>query len=143
MTLSILENELLENETKRVRKMIKITLHYVLITIFCVVFGWIYEQFSHDVFSAWMSYFFLIPLVGGVLPFILLLRSRKLLEPDGWSLMFYHSGIATLAVGSCFKGVLEIYGTDSSYSSWYLCIGSLLVVIGVVKYIWLSREASV
>lgn len=42
---------------------------YLFLTLFCILFGAIYEVFSHGVFSYFMLYAFVVPLVGGVIPF--------------------------------------------------------------------------
>ena len=50
--------------------------NYAAVSAFMLLFGAVYEYFSHGVFSAFMVYAFLIPLLGGYLPF-------RLFRPPG------------------------------------------------------------
>lgn len=45
---------------------------YLLVSLFCALFGAVYEVFSHEVYSFYMIYAFAFPLAGGTLPFFLL-----------------------------------------------------------------------
>ena len=51
---------------------IKTGLQYFTAALFCALFGAVYELFSHSVFSYYMLYAFMIPLVGGALLFFLM-----------------------------------------------------------------------
>lgn len=113
---------------------VKIVLRYVLVTVFCACFGFIYEQFSHEVLSNWMIYFFLWPLIGGVVPFSILLKFNQLTYPNDWCRLFYHSSIATLTIGSCMKGVLEIYGTSSKLLTVYDWVGLCIFCVAWLSY---------
>ena len=44
----------------------------------------------------------------------------------------WHTGIATLTVGSLFQDVLEIYGTSSALTPIYWIMGGLLLLSGAV-----------
>lgn len=107
---------------------------YFLVSLFCVLFGAVYEYFSHEVYSAYMIYAFAFPLAGGALPFLSLSRfaCRKL--PDRRSCSLYHCGIATLTLGSIIAGVLEIYGTTNDLLSAYWYVGFGLAAAGVLVY---------
>ncbi|SMC34184.1 hypothetical protein [Papillibacter cinnamivorans] len=106
-----------------------------MLALFCAFFSFVYERFSHGVYSDFMVYLFLLPLLGGVLPFagIALLKSPY---PGRVSRNLYNSGIAALTVGSCMSGVLEIYGTDSPYIPVYWTAGILLAISGTAAYFW-------
>lgn len=106
---------------------------YLGITIFCILFSVIYEAFSHEVYSNFMIYLALVPLFGGLLPFLLLLFS-KLPYPARLSLNAYNSGIATLTVGCCLKGVFEIYGSSCPLITVYWIAGAALVLLGLLTY---------
>ena len=65
-------------------KMEKTGFIYLFVSLFCVLFGAVYEYFSHEVYSYFMIYAFVIPQVGGVLPFFgMAYLNGGLL--DGWS----------------------------------------------------------
>lgn len=93
-------------------------------TLFLVLFGAIYETFSHGVFSFYMIYAFAFPLVLGVTLYLVLLFVRK--YPNRVFLNLWNSAIATFSVGSVFQGVLEIYGTTNSLSVVYPAAGGIL-----------------
>ena len=99
-------------------------------TVFLALFGAVYELFSHEVYSYFMIYAFAVPLIFGVLPYTLLLISRKV--PGRAALNLWNSGIAALSVGCVFHGVLEIYGTTNSFSVIYPVSGLLLLTAGLI-----------
>ena len=105
---------------------------YLLSAGFCALFGGVYEQFSHGVYSMDMIYAFAYPLVGGAIPFLALALWGT--QPGGEQAL-YHSGIATLTFGSIIRGVLEIYGTDNKLTFVYPWAGWLLVVAGIIIYL--------
>ena len=105
---------------------------YLLVSIACALFGAVYELFSHEVYSFYMLYAFLFPLVGGVLPFLAMsLLSRKN-QSTKRTWMLYHCGIATLTVGSILCGVLEIYGTTNAMTRWYWILGGGFCFLGII-----------
>lgn len=107
---------------------------YLLISLFCVLFGAVYELYSHEVYSFYMIYAFAFPLVGGTLPFYILNLVRAKKYPRAIARNLYHSGIATLTVGSIMKGVLDIYGTTNMLTGYYWLIGAVLLAVGVITY---------
>jgi len=107
---------------------------YAFATLFCIVFSTVYEHYGHGVYSNFMVYLFLFPLIGGVLPFTLLRLTRHGAFPPRISFNLYNSGIATLAVGSAMQGALEIYGTTSNYMPVYWNVGIALIVMATILY---------
>ena len=103
----------------------KISKTYMIISAFCIVFAAIYEYFSHEVYSPFMIFAFLIPFIGGTVAFYTIKRFAQNIMP----------GIATLTVGSIFQGVLEIYGTSNSLVNVYLVVGCSLIVSAALIYI--------
>lgn len=103
------------------------SLIYLIVALFCAFFGAIYERYSHEVYSYYMIYAFAFPLVGGTLPFHILSLSKSTAYPRSFARNLYHSGIATLTVGSVVRGILDIYGTTNSLSGYYWILGGLLV----------------
>ena len=86
---------------------------YLLLSLFCCLFGAVYERCSHEVYSYWMLYAFAFPLAGGTLPFSLLQMAKGKRYPNALARNLYHAGIAAFTVGSILQGVLEIYGTTN------------------------------
>ena len=118
------------------KKALKIAFIYLLVSIFCAFFGGVYEHFGHGVFSFYMLYAFGFPLVGGALPFFAMGLFNFKKFPSQSARNFHHCGIATLTVGSLIRGVLDIYGTTSVLSSVYWYIGPILILSGIVIYVF-------
>ena len=102
--------------------------------LFCVLFGAVYELFSHGVYSYGMLYAFAFPLVLGVLP-LLLLTMLRAPYPNRFASSVYHAGIAALTVGSIVSGALEIYGTTNPLTLVYWIAGGALTVLGAAVYL--------
>lgn len=114
---------------------------YLIATVAMVILEKIYRLFGHGVTSPAMTWMFLFPLAGGLLIY-LVNRARLILKMQSDCAAFsnlYHSGIATLTVGSFLKGVLEIAGTDSVYLLYFYIVGFGMVLLGIVP---LLSEAS-
>ncbi len=117
------------------RTAVKTALVYLLLSLFCVLFGAVYELFSHGVYSFSMIYAFVFPLAGGALPFLLLGFCKMKKYPGSAARHLYHSGIAALTVGSIMQGILDIYGTTNALIRIYWLAGIALLTAGVVAYL--------
>lgn len=125
MTLSASANE------KKSRP-VRTVLTYAGVTAFCGLFSFVYEHFSHGVFSPFMVWLFAVPLALGVVPFAALGLIRRLPFPARLPLNLYHSAVATLTVGCCIRGVLEIYGTSSRLTGLYWVVGGTLLALSLI-----------
>lgn len=100
---------------------------------FLLVFGMIYEHFSHGVYSAAMVYAFLIPLLCCALPYYLeARRESRLTKLRAAAEELWNAGIAAFTVGCVFSGVLEIYGTTNALIRVYWIAGTVLCAAGLV-----------
>ena len=108
----------------------KKTIRYLFLSLFVFVFAQIYEYFSHSVYSNYMLYAFLIPFLGLTVPRFLLYSLKKTLPAN--SRFLWKSGIEPLTVGSIYKGILEIYGTNGYFEFPYLFVGAALCVLAVI-----------
>ncbi|MBQ8053870.1 MAG: hypothetical protein IJ198_08740 [Lachnospiraceae bacterium] len=111
---------------------VRIARNYAAASLFCALFGAVYEIFSHEVYSYSMIYAFIIPLAGGALPFLAIAAGHIKRFPGRISRSLYHAAIATLTIGSIMKGVLEIYGTTSVLLPAYWIAGGLLIAGAVI-----------
>lgn len=102
--------------------------------IICAIFGIVYECFSHGVYSAYMIFAFAIPLVLGVVPYMILGFVYKKYLPGQAAMTIYNSGVVTMTVGSIFAGILEIYGTTNRLLVVYPVAGIILIFAGIVVY---------
>lgn len=112
----------------------RIAAAYAVISVFCMLFGIIYECFSHGIYSAFMIYAFAFPLLGGALPFSVMKLFVKRL-PGLLPVNLYNSGIAALTVGSMLQGALDIYGTTNSLIKVYWISGFGFLIIGIMLYL--------
>lgn len=103
---------------------------WLLVTVGTVFFAAVYECFSHQVYSRAMILAFLYPLLGGLLPTTLLMLAKDHPLPGDWPRSLWAVGIASLTLGSLFRGVLEIYGTTSRLSAVYPMLGLTLLALG-------------
>lgn len=117
------------NNNRKARK------SYILITIFCLIFSFVYEIFSHQVYSPFMVGLFAIPLFLGLIP-NLLIRNKPSWQPaDHWPQTVQAFAIATLLAGSALQGILEIYGTTNLLTNYFFLSGLLLLGLSIVLYV--------
>lgn len=109
------------------RQAVRIAGNYIAVSLFCALFGAVYELFSHEVYSYSMIYAFVIPLAGGALPFLAVAMGHIGRFPGRISRSLYHAAITTFTIGSIMKGVLEIYGTTNALLPVYWIAGGLLI----------------
>lgn len=115
------------------RKHIQNALIQLGYSIFLCLFGAVYELFSHDVYSYYMLYAFLFPLLMGVLPNIILIyckKSSSLLSSILWKWSIY-----TLSIGSIVQGILEIYGTTNQLTMLYWLVGIGMALISMIIFL--------
>ena len=106
------------------------------ISVFCLIFYLIYNQFSHGVQSAYMTYLFAWPLVLGFLTcaalYIISRLRKSTIRISSISDDAYCSGVAALTVSSLLRGIFEIAGTASIYQTWLTYAGLTLIIIGII-----------
>lgn len=124
----ISDTELIARSAKRT------ALIYGAVTLFCAVFGVIYESFANGVYTFFMLGAFLFPLVPGLLPCLLCALKPPSLYPDALPRTVWHSAVATLTVGSLYKGVLVIYGTSNKWELVYWIAGAALALAAILLF---------
>lgn len=113
----------------------KTALSYFCVSVFCAVFGAVYETFGHGVFSFFMAFCFLPPLLLGAIPFFAVYISGKGM-PGRLALNLWNSGTVTMTVGFVFRGVTEIYGTTNRLAHIYSGVSLLFLLSGGI--IWIT-----
>lgn len=125
-------------------KLNKTIITYIFVTIGVFLFDKIYALFGHGVTSNWMSNAYLYVLWLGVLVFLLFrLFIPDIVNDKGYQLFFrtYNSGIAILINGMLLYGIIEIAGGSSTFVSWFLAVGSgLIVIAGVLVALMFIRK---
>lgn len=118
----------------------KTVLIWLIISLACGLFSYVYERYSHGVYSWYMVWLFLFPLIGGAVP-ALIIRYTGLPEPAGNIVSLWRCGIATLTTGSCLQGIFEIYGSAASLVQIYWIAGfSLLAASGILCLIHFQSD---
>lgn len=107
---------------------------YLLISLFCALFGGVYEVFANGVMSFRMVYAFAIPLVGGTLPFFGMGVFGAKPYPAPVLVGYHHCAIATFTVGTLLWGALDIYGTSNVLVQIYYAVGVSLIIGEVIAY---------
>jgi peptidoglycan/LPS O-acetylase OafA/YrhL len=112
---------------------------YLLIALLLALTGFIYEHFSHDIYSYSMMYAFSVPLVLGTLLNMILERLRAH-SPGSLTRQLWHCGVATLTIGLLVSGVFQIYGSASIWINVYYPVGALLLLISGILYFTHDRK---
>ncbi len=103
---------------------------YFTASIVIAVAAAVYGLFSHGVYSYYMTYAFMIPLLAGALPHLLTAlkgadQKTTLTGLNDVQLAF----VATLTAGSLLKGVLDIYGTTNRLLIAYPVMAAIILVV--------------
>lgn len=105
---------------KRMQRSYKV---YFFISVFCLVFGQIYLHYSYGMDSFYMRNLFLLPLVFGTIP-MLLLSFVGYQSISRISFNLWNSGIAVLTFGFLVQGVIELSGRSTHYTLYYWYVGA-------------------
>ena len=107
------------------------------VAIFCFVFFIIYDRFSHNVRSPYMTYLFMLPLILGVLPeitiYVISILIKKSIIINRFTDNAYCSGVAALTISSMLRGIFDIAGVSSVYQKYLFYAGSLFVIVAIVQ----------
>ena len=115
----------------------KKSFRYFIGSFITLIFSFIYEQFSHNVYSNYMIFAFLIPFSSSLIYFIINKFKINICSRESDNLLF--ASTITLTLGSLLKGVLDIYGTTNHLSViyWYvgICLLCLWVIATIINFI--------
>ena len=119
-------------------------MRYLTASLIIAVAAAVYGLFSHGVYSYYMTYAFMIPLLGGALPH-LLAATRREDAADGEEQVGAAENLAakdtqlaiitTLTAGSLLKGVLDIYGTTNRLLIAYPAAAALMLAAALTVLI--------
>ena len=111
---------------------LKVARRYGIASLVCLAFSLIYAQFSHEVFSPFMTWAFLIPLLAGCAPALVMAAFKApavaVQARAPWAL-----AVATFTVASILRGIFEIAGTSSPLLIAYVGAGAALAVFALVR----------
>ena len=120
---------------KSKKKSLAIFFVYVGITIFIAVFGIVYEQFSHNVYSSEMYFAWAWVFGFGLIPHAILAFVPIKKVPGILSGCVYNFGVAMITSRSIYIGSINIYGTSNP--KWvviYTTIAIICLVAGAFMY---------
>ena len=109
---------------------------YLGITAFIALFGFVYEQFSHNVHTFYMWFAWIWVLGFGFVPYLLFYLLPIKRVPGLISESIYNFGVAMITFRSIYKGVIIIYNTTGDDMIMaYTIISIVSLVGGAVLYI--------
>ncbi|MBM7642006.1 hypothetical protein [Streptococcus loxodontisalivarius] len=121
---------------------IKGSIIYLAISIFCVIFTYVYELYSYGESSPYMRLMFLAPLISAAF-FVLTAFGFTWLQNRA-SLLVFNSGIAIIVSACLVKGIIEVSGRTTTIDQpyWYVAIAFLVLslILGLFKK---NRKAAV
>ena len=110
-------------------KGLKTGMRYLIASVIIEAAAAVYGLFSHGVYSYFMTYAFMIPLLLGAMP-NLTAAMKNATGKTGDDMQF--ALIATLTIGSLLKGALDIYGTTSRLLIVYPVISILIIAAALM-----------
>ncbi|WP_148409677.1 hypothetical protein [Murimonas intestini] len=111
------------------RRYARTSLCYLAVSVLCIVFSLVYEKFSYGEYSVFMRNMFLFPLLGGMLPAIILQLTGKTASVNRVSFNMWNAGIAVFVSGCLVRGVINISGRFTEYDKWYWIAGGGMLVL--------------
>ena len=111
---------------------------YIVASLFCAIFGIIYEHFSHNVYSNFMIFAFAIPLSGGIFADILgminIKKAKGACDSNLFSLTYgvLAGAVIWLTLSCIVRGVLDIYGTTNHLLKTGTAMGIAQLVFAIL-----------
>ncbi len=115
------------SDTKKIY--FKTAIIYLIFGVITFIFSIVYSLFSHEVYSDYLTFAFLYPLIGGMVIYLLLSKFNSFKK---WPYNFYNAGIATITMGSILAGINEIAGADTLYFMWFYLGGVIFIVLALI-----------
>jgi len=109
---------------------IKKNIDLLIFSIILIIFMIIYYQFSHNVYSNYMTYMFLVPLISLIIN--IFVKDNKLFNN------LIRSSSFTIVLYMMLNGIFEIAGTSSTLTIILLIFG---VVMYILSFISILKEA--
>lgn len=108
---------------------------YLIASIILLVFGAIYEYFSHGIYSIYMYGAFAIPLIFIIISTI----SDALFKLKLIKLVAYKLLCLTLVLASIVNGIIFIYGTTNSIVNIYLLFIAVAVIDLILEILSINK----
>lgn len=108
--------------------------NYVYAAGFFAIFGSVYELFGGGVFSPFMVFAFLVPLIMGALPFHIAMSLKCEILPPRHTTQLYGGGIAMLTMWCTVRGILDICGKANPKSFVFIPAGIALMAAAAISW---------
>jgi hypothetical protein len=102
---------------------------YGLLTVFLYIFNLVYTSFSFGESSIYMHNMYLVTLIGGFIPFMLLLVLNKGHLITRLSFNLYNSGLACIVFGCLIKGIVNISGRCTTVERPYYYAAAAFILV--------------
>lgn len=112
------------------RKYKKSAIILIGISIFLIVFNFVYEHFSYGESSLYMRLMFLAPLLAAGIYFIS--RSGLTWLRNRASSLLLNSTVAVIVSGCLVKGIIEISGRSTTFEKPYWWVAVALFILSLV-----------
>ena len=136
--------------TSDIEKSFKTGMTYLAVSLVIAAAGAVYGLFGHGVYSYYMTYAFMIPLLAGAMPHLIAALSH--IKNDGhvsgkdmtaFGRYFSEDAraavIAALTTGSLVKGALDIYGTTNALIAVYGAVGCGMLGLAALRMLFVRR----
>lgn len=117
-----------ENEGRRPFSPGRSMICYVAFSAFLCVFAYVYESFSHGVYSDSMIFSFTVPLAYGLIQTVYCLIAGRKRYPLRITVSLHLWSCVCVVLYCLFRGVLEIYGTDSDLIKIYIVLAIVIEI---------------
>lgn len=114
------------------RRMLRSVIIGSILAAVCVIFTFIYEQFSHGAVSTFMRSMFLMPLVGLAIPSLICFLTPLHRFVGRVPFNLWNSGLATWTVGCLFRGIVNISGRFTELDRIYWIGGWAFLIAAVI-----------
>ena len=114
------------------RRMLRSCITGGSLSLICVIFTFVYEQFSHGAISSHMRCMFLMPLVGCALPALVgfLTPLHRFIGRIPFNL--WNSALAIWTVGCLFRGIVNISGRFTELDNIYWIGGWIFLILAIL-----------
>ncbi len=119
---------------KNMRELRSFFITSVCSSVFCFIFYFIYNIFSHGVHSPFMTFLFAWPLLLCAVPAGICMLVRSIPGPSVLSSLLWGTGTAAVTVSSLLRGVFEIAGNSSVYQQYMMAAGLVFLLAGLAAY---------
>lgn len=107
---------------------------YGILTAFCGIFAGVYLRFSHGESSPFLIWLFAPALLLGLLPALLINKTRAIKRPGISVRRLWNSAIATLCCGMLVRAIINISGRYTEYDTIYWVLSGVLFLAAIALF---------